>query len=372
MKYIWQHKKWPHFEYDLSGIQDLLYNYAIATGALANKVSHLPEDLKIDAIIDLMVSEAVKTSEIEGEVLNKEDVRSSIRNQLGLTKDVSVIKDPRAIGIAKLMIAVRRKYAQPLTKKELFAWHAMILPEALHDNMEIGKWRTSKDPMQIISGPIDQEKVHYVAPPSSKLTKEMKQFITWFNATDPHKKPKKYLPGPVRAAIAHLYFECIHPFADGNGRIGRAISEKALSQDVQGPVLVSLSTMIQKHKKDYYRQLSIASTGDMDITGWIEYFVKTIYDALVDSQRRINMAVRKAQFWHRCSSKLNDRQVKVLARMLKEEDGFKGGMNAQKYMTIARCSKATATRDLAELSDYGCLERLPGSGRSTSYAIKFI
>ncbi len=371
MKYIWQHKRWPHFEFDITGIQDILYHYALATSSLSDNLNHLPNDLKIDATIDLMVAEAIKTSEIEGEKLDKEDVRSSIRNQLGLSKDTTFIKDPRAIGIAQLMISLRRNYALPLSKEELFSWHAMILPESLQDeSMEIGNWRTGKEPMQVISGPIGQESVHYEAPPSSRLNEEMEQFITWFNVTDPANGNVSLL-GPVRAAIAHLYFECIHPFSDGNGRIGRAISEKALSQELERPVLFGLSTIIQRHKKEYYQQLSIASKDDMNITAWIEYFVKTIYAALLDSQEQIVMVVQKAQFWKHHASQLNERQSKVLGRMFKEGiAGFKGGMNAHKYMIIAHCSKATATRDLAELLAYGCIERLPGSGRSTSYKIR--
>ena len=298
IEYIWQRNQWPHFEYDITCLQDILYHYAIATGALSNDLNHLPEDLKIDAIIDLMVSEAIKTSEIEGEKLNKEDVRSSIRNQLGLSKNTTIIKDPRAVGIAELMISVRRNYAHPLTKEELFAWHAMILPKPSHrKNMEVGKWRTGKEPMQIISGAIGRETVHYEAPPSSRVNKEMERFITWFNETDPA-KTKDCIPGPVRAAIAHLYFECIHPFDDGNGRVGRALSEKALSQELQRPILFSLSTMIEKHRKEYYHQLSLASKGDMNITESIEYFVKTIYAALLDSQEQVSLILQKAQFWN--------------------------------------------------------------------------
>ncbi len=370
MKYIWQNKRWPHFEYDITGIQDILYCYAITTGSLTASMSHLPNHLKIDATIDLLVSEAMKTSEIEGENLDQEDVRSSLRNQLGLTNNTLLIKDPRAIGIAQLMIAVRKNYDRLLTKEELFSWHAMVLPKPLSGGMEVGHWRTGNDPMQIVSGTIGRETIHYEAPPSSRLDNEMEQFIAWFNATDPHKSNLN-MPGPVRAAIAHLYFECIHPFVDGNGRVGRALAEKALSQELQRPVLFSLSTTIQKYKKEYYQQLSIASKDDMNITGWVEYFVKTIYSALLDSQEQIVMVVQKAQFWNHYASKLNDRQSKVVARMFKEGTaGFKGGINAHKYMAIAHCSKATATRDLAELVAYGCLERLQSGGRSTSYKIK--
>jgi Fic family protein len=370
MKYIWQHKHWPHFEYDLNDIQDVLYHYAIATSSLVKNLNSLPHDFQIDAIIDLMVAEAIKTSEIEGEKLNYEDVRSSIKNQLGLS-DKTTAHDPRAIGIAQLMIAVRKNYSQPLTKEELFLWHTMIFPETFHHkNSAIGNWRTGPEAMQIVSGTVGQEKIHYEGPPSSRVNEEMEHFIEWFNATDPIKN-KVDLPGPVRSAIAHLYFECIHPFDDGNGRIGRALSEKALSQELQMPISFSLSSRIQKYKKDYYDQLSRASKDDMNITPWIEYFVKTIYAALLDSQQHVTLIIQKAQFWNHYASQLNERQAKVLARMFKEGiSGFQGGINAQKYMAIAHCSKATATRDLASLVALGCIEPLPGKGRSTSYKIR--
>ena len=274
------------------------------------------------------------------------------------------------------MIAVRQTYTSPLTKKELFAWHTMLFSD-IHFNkdLEIGQWRTPKEPMHIVSGAAGHERVHYVAPPSEQMDSEMKQFIAWFNETDPtrskqSKQKQTILPGPVRAAIAHLYFECIHPFDDGNGRIGRALVEKALAQELQKPVLFSLSTMIHKHKKEYYDQLSAASSGDLDITEWIEYFVKTIYAAVLDSQEAIKEEVRQAFFWKQHGDALNERQKKVIARMFKEgKEGFKGGLSAQKYMKIAHCSKSTATRDLAELLHLGCIYQLPGSGRSTRYEI---
>lgn len=204
IKYIWQLKHWPHFEYDLSNSQDLLYRYAMETSYLSASLDHLPTALQIDAQIDVMVSEETKTSQIEGEKLDQEDVRSSIRTQLGLIKNPEAIKDPRAQGIAQLMIAVRKNYMQPLTKRELFAWHTMILFDPYRPiPLEIGTYRTSKEPMQIISGAIGKETIHFEAPPSKNIETEMSLFMRWFNESST-------LPGPVRAAIAHLYFECIH------------------------------------------------------------------------------------------------------------------------------------------------------------------
>ncbi len=365
MKYIWQHKHWPDFEYDLSNSLDLLYRYAVETSHVSASLEHLPAALQIDAIIDVMVSEGTKTSQIEGEKLNQEDVRSSIRNQLGLVKNPEVIKDPRAQGIAQLMIAVRKNYMQPLTKEELFAWNTMILFDPYRQiPLEIGTYRTSKEPLQIISGAIGKETMHFEAPPSNTIEKEMSKFIRWFNESSS-------LPGPVRAAIAHLYFECIHPFEDGNGRVGRALVEKILSQDQKTPTLLSLSATLERNKRTYYDELSLASKNGLDITRWVDYFINVIFEALEDSKKQIDFIVRKAAFYNTYAAKLNERQTKVIARMFKAGlEGFKGGMSAQKYMNITGCSKATATRDLKNLLDWGCIEKMEGGGRNIKYALR--
>jgi Fic family protein len=225
--------------------------------------------------------------------------------------------------------------------------------------------------MQIVSGPIGKEIVHYVAPSSEMLDVEMKRFIDWFNETHPTTGSKKIL-GPVRAAIAHLYFECIHPFSDGNGRIGRAISEKALSQELGVPVLLKLSQSIWETKKEYYAQLSYASQGSLDITNWILYFVQVVRQAQLQAKETIQFVLRKSQFWKKYTSLLNERQEKVINRMFREgANGFEGGINTMKYMKIAECSKATATRDLSDLLRLGCTYQLPGGGRSTRYQINF-
>lgn len=369
MRYNWQHSQWPQFEYDLTGVQDLLYNYAIEASTLLGGLNQIPEEMQTDAVIDLMVSEALATSEIEGEKFSDDDVRSSIKKQLGISTQTA-IKDPKAIGISKLMISVRNTFNENLTQKKLFEWHEMVIALSRQNPyIEIGRWRTSIEPMQIVSGAFGREKVHFEAPPSVTLDKEMARFIDWFNDTHPaHTKTK--IPGSVRAAISHLYFESLHPFSDGNGRIGRAISEKALSEDLGRPVLLSLSTTIYKHKKEYYQALSNASRCQINITPWIDYFVKTVYQAQLDSKKQIGFVLQKAKFWHRYKGKINDRQEKVIARIFKSGiTGFEGGINAQKYMKITDCSKATATRDLRELLEQGCITRLPGSGRNTRYEL---
>jgi len=375
IQYIWQHSNWPRFEYDLLEIQDLLYEYARESSALQGGFAQIPKNIQTDTIIDLMVSEALNTSEIEGEKFNPEEIRSSIKKELGLAT-TKLPKDLKTIGISKLMILVRKTFNKPLNKNMLFKWHEMIMSGTTPYFIgEIGEWRDSLEPMQIISGPIGREKVHFEAPPSDKLEKEMKQFIRWFNKTDPKKSQEK-MPGPVRAAITHLYFESIHPFSDGNGRIGRALSEKALSQELNKPVLLSLSATIQHNKKQYYQALSQASRSNsfssLDITEWINFFVKTVYEAQLNAKEQINFVFQKTKFWSKYQSLLNDRQQEILERMLQAGPSkFEGGMQTKKYMKLTECSKATATRDLLELLKLGCLKKLPGSGRNTRYEIDF-
>lgn len=371
MKYIWEHKDWPHFQYDVTSIQDILYQYALETGSLSGGLNQFSPQIQQETIIDFMVSEALKTSEIEGEHYQDEDVRSSILNQLGYATSPLAVKDPRALGIAQLMISVRKGFDEPLNENQLFSWHKMLFSQSPHSRfLEIGMWRTTSEPMQIISGPIGKEKVHFEAPPSDRVPYEMNRFMRWFNDTHPVTGKFK-LQGPVRAAIAHLYFESIHPFSDGNGRIGRAIAEKALSQDLQRPVLLSLSTSIYKNKRSYYSQLSQASGNSIDITPWINYFVHIIHEAQLEAKNRVTFVFQKARFWNRYDSIINDRQRRVLQRLfLAGSDGFKGGINSQKYMKIADCSKASATRDLSDLLQKGCLILLPGGGRSTRYDLK--
>lgn len=203
MRYIWQHEDWPHFTYDLSDLQDILYLYAMETSYLSGSLDQLSDTLQNETIIDLMISEAIKTSAIEGEKLDQDQVRSSIKNQLGLSKKQELVKDPRAIGIAQLMISVRKNCNHPLREEDLFEWHRMVMAgPAQADAFEVGKWRTGENPMQIVSGPIGHEKVHYEAPPSLRIEREMERFIAWFNMADSDK-----IPGPIKAAVAHLYFE---------------------------------------------------------------------------------------------------------------------------------------------------------------------
>ena len=236
--------------------------------------------------------------------------------------------------------------------------------------LTVGAWRIHEDPMQVISGAMGKEKVHYEAPPSSQVPEEMKRFIDWFNQTAPGGQ-SEIKSAPVRSAIAHLYFETIHPFEDGNGRIGRAIAEKALSQTIGRPVVLSLSKTIEARKQEYYASLEKAQRSN-EITPWIEYFIKTALEAQTDAETEIGFTLKKTRFFDRFKEQLNDRQLSVVRRMLQEgSGGFQGGMNARKYMSITKTSKATATRDMHQLLELGAFILLGNSaGRSTAYALK--
>ena len=365
IRYNWQQKDWPNFTYSLHAVEDDLFLFAEKTGHITGVLKALPEDAQMEALIDMMVAEAIKTSEIEGEYLSRKDVMSSIRNNLGLNKTPDQVRDKKAKGIGELMIDVRNTFKEALTKAKLFSWHTMLMSGSA--DITIGSWRSHEEPMQVISGAMGKQQVHYEAPPSKRVPEEMDQFIVWFNETGPGGK-NEIKKAPVRSAIAHLYFETIHPFEDGNGRIGRAIAEKALSQGIGRPGLLSLSRTIEANKKAYYDALETAQ-GSNEITPWINYFVKTTLDAQIDAEEQIEFTLKKTKFFDRFKNQLNDRQVTVVKRMLEEgPKGFQGGMNAGKYVSITKTSKATATRDLQDLLEKGALVVI-GAGRSTHYQI---
>ena len=365
MTYIWQQPDWPEFRYDLTGLEDLLFVFAEETGHISGILKGTPDALQVEALINTLVTEAIKTSEIEGEFLSRQDVVSSIRNNLGIAQKPEPVKDRKAQGAGELMVNARKSYAESLTEDMLFAWHKILFQDS--KTINTGAWRKGTAPMQIVSGFIGKEKVHFEAPPSGRVPAEMAQFIAWFNATGPG-GANAITKAPVRSAIAHLYFETIHPFEDGNGRIGRVLAEKALSQTLVRPVMLSLSRKIEAERKMYYNSLETAQKGN-DITKWVRYFVQTIVDAQTETRHMLDFTLKKTRFLERFKDKLNDRETKVIGRMLEEgPDGFDGGMTAKKYISIAKTSKATATRDLQHLAEIGCLVA-SGGGRSTSYQL---
>ena len=353
MIYNWQQKGWPDFKYELDGIEEALFSFAEKAGHISGALKAMPEE--------------AQTSEIEGEYVSRHDVISSVRNQLGLDQHLQKVKDKRAMGLAELMVDVRNSYAEPLSCEKLFLWHQMLMGEARIRT--IGAWRNHQEPMQVVSGRISREKVHFEAPPSKKVPKEMNRFIQWFNDTQPG-GPREIRKAPIRSAIAHLYFESIHPFEDGNGRIGRAISEKALSQGMGYPILLSISQAIESNKKAYYQALEKAQKS-LEIYEWLHYFVHMLLDAQKKTQEQVDLVIRRTRFFDRFKHQLNERQLKVVRKMIeKGSDEFKGGMSTKKYISITQTSKATATRDLQDLVKKEVLSSL-GGGRSTRYQINY-
>jgi Fic family protein len=363
--YNWEQKDWRQFRFNENEFTAIALLFMALAGESQGYIQSLSGDEQAESVIDLLVKEAIKTSAIEGEFLSRIDLVSSIRKNLGYTTPSYRIKDKRAEGIATLLVKARESFAIDLTETELFEWHRLLMFG--NSTINVGQYRSHAEPMQVVSGTIGKEIIHFEAPPSAQVPAEMEMFIEWFNDTKPNgKQPIANLL--IRASIAHLYFETIHPFEDGNGRIGRIIAEKALAQSLERPILMSLSTAIEADKKAYYEALKQAQRTN-DLSEWIHYFSATILKAQKDFKRTINFMLKKATFFDKYQSQLNEAQSKVINRML--EDGkaeFIGGMNARKYQSIAQVSKATATRHLQDLVEKGILVSHKG-GRSTNYQV---
>jgi len=311
-----------------------------------------------------MSGEAVTTSEIEGEILNRASVQSSIQRQLGLTADRRRIS-PTEQGIAELMIDLYRTIHVPLTQETLFGWHGMAM-SGRSDLQDVGRYRTSAEPMQIVSDAMRELKVHFEAPPSKKVPAEMARFLEWFNRTAPD--GPEPLPALTRAGVAHLYFECIHPFEDGNGRIGRAIAEKALIQGLGETILIALGTAILKHHRGYYDALEAANKQN-EVSEWLVWFAAIALEAQHRTTAHVEFLIAKTRLLDRVRGHLNDRQRKAVLRMLEEgPEGFKGGLSAGNYSTITGATAATTTRDLADLVDKGVLVR-SGERRYARYRL---
>ena len=361
--YNWVHKDWANFFYSEQIISEYALKFAELSGVSLGLFNTLDNTKQQDEIIGLMISEALKTSSIEGEMLSREDLMSSIRMQLGLEFTIKNLKDKRVKNIAQLMVKVRENYAEKLSETMIKTWHKILFNESEYINA--GVYRTGKEPMQVVSGAFGREKVHFKAPPSDSVVREMKQFIKWYNAFETKNNIQKIM---VKTAITHLYFETIHPFEDGNGRIGRALIEKCLAESFGRQMILSVSTAIESDKKNYYKELNKASK-TLEINEWIVYFAKLLIEAQENAINVIRLSIRKTQFFDAHKKMLNSRQMKVLKKMFdKGAEEFKGGMTARKYISIAKTTKSTATRDLQELVKYNIFLQ-QGEGRSTHYVL---
>lgn len=354
----WQQKNWPQFIYDKDKIAYLESQYALLAGEFKGALKHISTKRLNEVTISLLSHEALETSRIEGEILDRNSVQSSIQGQLGLNPKPHKSK-PAESGIATMMIDLFQNYSRPLSYTELSQWHKSISKgNARVQNP--GHYRASCEPMQIVSGPYGHERIHFQAPASNILDAEMDRFIEWFNSTE------KKLSPLIRASIAHLYFVSIHPYEDGNGRISRALVEKVLSQYKGAPALTNISRTIMANRNAYYDALERNNKG-LDITDWIMYLGQTIIDSQEYTLKKIELTITKTKLYDEYKEELNTRQIKLIEKLFAAEpDGFEGGMSAEKYIHITDTSRATATRDLHRLVELGIL-RKEGELRHTRY-----
>jgi Fic family protein len=361
----WLLKKWPNFTYDKDVLQELEYQFSQNNGIVLGVLKHIQEDSKDDLLVEILSSEAVKTSEIEGEFLNRESVQSSIKRNLGLKVEKRKIS-PAEYGISEMMVDLYLNFNKPLSHEQLFEWHKMIT-NGRRDITNIGSYRIHEEPMQVVSGAIGKEKVHFEAPPSKQVPEEMEQFITWFNKVHNENSELEMFP-LIKAGIAHIYFVSIHPFEDGNGRIGRAIAEKSIALSINKPSLILLSHTIEANKRDYYNSLETHNT-TLEITKWLTYFGQTIIDAQQNTLKQIDFLIEKTKFFDHYATQLNERQLKVMQRLFEAGyTGFKGGLSADNYRKIAKTSASTTTRDLSDLVNKQILTKT-GTLKSTRYAL---
>ncbi len=364
MTWNWQQPDWPAFAWNHARLAHAEKQFLVGCGFFIGAVKHISEHDRNSLAVEAMSNEAITTSEIEGEMLDRASVQSSIQKQMGLTADhLSVAAAEQ--GIAEMMVDLYKTFSTPLSETMLFAWHGMLM-SGRPDVSDVGCYRTGLEPMQVLSGAMGSPRIHLEAPPSTKVSSEMKQFIVWFNRTAPA-GPDPF-PALTRAGIAHLYFESIHPFEDGNGRIGRAVAEKSLAQSLGQPSLIALAATILTRRALYYKELEAASRQN-EVTTWLAWFA----GMTIEAQRRtiawIEFLIDKTKLFDRLSDQLNERQQKALLRMFKEGPrGFKGGLSAGKYSTITGASPATTTRDLADLTAKGALVR-EGERRYVRYQL---
>jgi Fic family protein len=364
MKWNWERADWPDFTWNAALLEKAEEHFLVSGGVLAGTLKHLQKPERESLMVDSIGTEAVTTSEIEGEILDRASVQSSIRRQLGLATDKRRVK-PSEQGIAEMMVDLYRSFAKPLSEEMLFTWHKSMFTgrTGLRD---VGRYRTDREPMQVVSGASYSPKVHFEAPPSSKVRKEMTRFAKWFNRSA--LGGPEPLPPLTRAGIAHLYFESIHPFEDGNGRVGRAISEKALAQSLGHPTLAALAETILLRRKAYYRALEAANHSN-EVTPWLAWFAGIAIEAQRRTESRVEFLLDKTRLLDRLRGELNERQEKALVRMLREgPEGFRGGLSAGNYATITGASTATTTRDLADLVELGALRRI-GERRHARYLL---
>lgn len=362
--YIWEQPDWPKLTWQDARIAGPLAAVRHDQGRLIGRMEALGFKLREEAVLQTLTQDVVKTSAIEGEQLDATQVRSSLARRLGIDIGALPPIDRDVEGIVEVMLDATRNHEAPLTAERLFDWHAALFPTGRSGMTKIivGNWRNdSTGPMQVVSGPYGRERVHYAAPPATKVAAEMEAFFAWFNAP-PTADPV------IKAALAHLWFVTIHPFEDGNGRIARAIADLALARsEGSSQRFYSMSAQIRAERNAYYDQLERTQKDSTDVTEWLLWFLDCLGRAIVGADSVLAAVIAKGQFWERAATlALNQRQIKVLNRLL---DGFEGKMTSSKWATIAKCSQDTANRDIAALIDLGLMVKGESGGRSTHYEL---
>lgn len=363
-KYIWQQSDWPKWHYDAERLVGLLAKVHHAQGHLLGRMQNIGMGLRDQATLQVLTEEVLKTSEIEGERLNPETVRSSVARRLGVDVGALVPADRHVDGVVDMVLDATGHFDRPLTEDRLFGWHAALFPTGYSgmNKINTSDWRDdASGPMQVVSGPIGREKVHYEAPPAEQLKSEVSEFLLWFNAVD-ESDPM------IKAGLAHLWFVTIHPFDDGNGRISRAVGDMVLARADQSPQrFYSLSAQIQRERKNYYDRLELTQKSTLDVTDWLEWFLGCLLRAMQGADVTLSAVLTKARFWqHWAGTPMNERQIKLLNSLL---DGFEGKLTSSKWGKIAKCSPDTALRDITDLLNHGVLLKSNAGGRSTSYEL---
>ena len=367
-QYVWQREDWPRFRWDDARLLPLLADARYRQGTFLGTMRTLGFDLRLQSELEATADDAVKTSAIEGEVLDPNSVRSSIARRLGLPDAGLASTDRKVEGVVEMLLDAIRKFDAPLTDERIFAWHAGLFPtgySGMH-RIDVGSWRHARDgPMQVVSGEYGRQRIHYEAPPAARLAAEMQAFLQWFNAGSGN------LDGLLRAGLAHLWFVTVHPLDDGNGRIARAIADLAIAQmERSGHRFYSMSSQIQRDRAAYYDVLEATQKGDLDITNWLTWFTQSYVRAIDAAEALSSKVIARAKFWqaHAAEPPFSDRQQKVLTKLL---EGFEGNMTARKWSSICGCSMDTAQRDIADLVRRSLLVRNPGGSKNTSYRFRW-
>lgn len=359
--YIWQHAGWPHFTWDDKSVGEMLNSAQERQARLVGMLSALGFDMQNHRALESMTEDVLRSSEIEGELLNRDSVRSSIARHLGINISPAGRSDHYTEGVVQVAIDAVQNCQQPLDKERLCNWHAALFPTGRSGmyRITVADWRHGDEPMLVVSGALGKERVHYEAPPSQAVPAEMGSFLHWFNADEPASQL-------LKAAIAHLWFVAIHPFDDGNGRLTRTLTDLLIARGT-GMSCYSVSSEILKCRKDYYAILEKTTCGGLDITDWLMWFLQRIEDAIIISEQSLDGALRKTEFWNRHSDgEFNERQRKVINRLY---DGFEGPLTSSKWAKICHCSPDTALRDINNLIEKGILVKTSSGGRSTHYVL---